>query len=798
MKNKLFATLAAIILAVVALTVIPATGICAADDTLKCDTEHGSNNYYRTFLNEHEKMIYDKLEEMCNSVMYEYNTDLLWNFSGWTEEAEAAWEKCEALYNEYNFDDVDDLFVMYALDHDHPEYLELAGQYISDVEIMRVFAFSDEEYTHVLETVCNREYRASVDEQVDKILARANAYVLPSYGESNYDSEEVYWMVYRVCYEYMRNWVYNDSGSEGCHFADAALLGQPVVCDGIARGLMILLNKCNIPCITVDGPIHEWNLIKIADKWYDVDISSTSRQTTFFEKEPIDIQLWIAHSNTSLISDFESVCPKRETLKHTVFNGLVDTEVPYYTWLVGLENASKMEKSDRESKIVAGYVQRDAEHRGAENFVIDDITFIRLPNAPKAETVSISNASGKTEYNVGETFRLYANTDVNGDAIDWAADSNAVSFEFELGSRYHEYTDVTINKPGTYTISASAVVGTGNDSIEITVIGEAAATEDTIWAGGYKENKYTNLKTSIKATSWKDSKNKSKNGKLVWLVMSEKTDISFNIEKHTVNTKSNATKIASVSKGKVTAKKAGTVYVYAVDTGSMTYEEFVVTIKQTPKKYLFVESAESTAKISKVYVNVGETASVVFKVDAGTDTVSSDCTYNVSADAKYKSNVAATKAINIGAAYEFSVKGLKANGSKVVNSKVTVLNNESNKKASITVVVMDGVKNITGGSCELKAKNDKCKLGINIVSVNNDSITTDKLKVYVTTSEPTINGTKVNASKGNEVAATLSKDCKSIELKAKKDITETEYIYVVATNSVTKTAKAYLVGTIQP
>lgn len=52
----------------------------------------------------------------------------------------------------------------------------------------------------------------------------------------------------------------------------------------------------------------------------------------------------------------------------------------------------------------------------------------------------------------------------------------------------------------------------------------------------------------------------------------------------------------------------------------------------------------------------------------------------------------------------------------------------------------------------------------------------------------------VIGSEGDGISRLVKENCD----KAKSDITSTQYIYVVATNSATKTATAYLVGTIQP
>ena len=50
------------------------------------------------------------------------------------------------------------------------------------------------------------------------------------------------------------------------------------VCDGLSKAFQILLDNCDIEAITVTGFLqeqsHAWNMVKISDEWYHVDLTS--------------------------------------------------------------------------------------------------------------------------------------------------------------------------------------------------------------------------------------------------------------------------------------------------------------------------------------------------------------------------------------------------------------------------------------------------------------------------------------------------------------------------------------------
>ena len=62
------------------------------------------------------------------------------------------------------------------------------------------------------------------------------------------------------------------------HTAYGALVENEAVCDGYAKAFKLILNKLGLECIVVSGVTenapHAWNIVKIEDEYYHVDVTS--------------------------------------------------------------------------------------------------------------------------------------------------------------------------------------------------------------------------------------------------------------------------------------------------------------------------------------------------------------------------------------------------------------------------------------------------------------------------------------------------------------------------------------------
>lgn len=663
----------------------------------------------------------------------------------------------------------------------------------------------------------------------DDIFERAGAYLI---DEANTE-EEIYWMSYRIAYELCRNCDYDDVAAEslkGEHPRAFTALGAVVdgeaVCTGMAQAYSYLMNRCGIECIVVYSDNHAWNNVRIGDEWFSVDITAINVSGTFgAETCAVRVFDFFDNENSATLFEKSKNAPVLSTsTRFRCFNMLGTDCFESKDMIDSSEYASLLETVKAAYPQYADYLPADKwiciyptnwnqkpllKYISELGYAVDfDHYAFRLDTFELTpETIDIMNNGTSSEaltVATGDCVSLYACPNKDGSPIDtyveWIfSDDSAFEYSFPLNDFYHEEITFKCLKAGTYTLTAKSVYGDIADTITLTVTGDnptPSTGSAIIWAAGNKEHKAYEIKTSLTATNWTDTKGKTKVGKLVWLVMNEKTDIAYDSVKHTVTTKSNATKTASVSKGKVTAKKPGTVYVYAIDTGSMTSEEFIVTIKQSAKKISFVESAQSTEIVKKASVTVGETSSLYISPSAGKDAeVSTDCTYTADvAKDTFKINISVNGLTKDNGAYKLSFTGLLAKGTKTASTKITVVNTESGKKGTLTVVVEDPVTSLSAEyNGKLAKKADTETVPLNIVSCNGDEITTDKIKLYVSSSEVTVssNGKKVTCAASKEVKATLSKDMKSITLKASKDLAQNVTVYAAVTNAVTKQIKIY-------
>ena len=162
---------------------------------------------------------------------------------------------------------------------DHPEYFWLTGsgsytKKISETGTTVVFT---------PDTLIPREEidrrRAALQERVDEILARAEAYPTDYerllflhdllVDDTDYDTETADGMTGAVTSDA----VSQATGVFGC------LVNRRAVCSGYAAAYQLLLARLGIPCRRVQGTetqtgeAHEWNIVCLAGDWVHVDVT---------------------------------------------------------------------------------------------------------------------------------------------------------------------------------------------------------------------------------------------------------------------------------------------------------------------------------------------------------------------------------------------------------------------------------------------------------------------------------------------------------------------------------------------
>lgn len=320
----------------------------------------------------------------------------------------------------------------------------------------------------------------------------------------------------------------------------------------------------------------------------------------------------------------------------------------------------------------------------------------------------------------------------------------------------------------------------------------------TVWVNGISTYSKEKIESTLNATSYQDSRGITRQGKLVYLVKNEPTVIEFNTSRHTVVTKTDTTLLSVSTTGTITAKKAGTAYVYVIDTGSLNYEEIAVEIKNAPSKMTLTKVAGSKIKTdsaSSIAVQAGSTSDKVYINNYLSRNIieMDDMEYSITTTADGDLSVSEVQQDENG--YYITVNALKSvTPGKVTKRYVTVTNTQTNKKVKMTVYIVDNVGSVTA-TVDTKLE-QVAYVDLSISTMGGNTITTASLKVYVSAEEPTVEGTKVTVDPSKVVSASYSTKTNKIKLVAKGNIISDLGIYIVNTDRYKKEATIIKVGTI--
>ena len=179
--------------------------------------------------------------------------------------------KVKGYVNNVDDDIVKDAAVaMEAFFADHPEtfYVDMEYEVFTiksvlgrDVEIKLKYTSDDKKVI--------KEQIKSVSSKVDEIISG-----LTSTNEIDKEIE----LHDKLC-DIIDYYAYTDINKipQDKHTIYGALINKSAVCDGISKAMQILLDRCNIENILVIGKIdelHAWNLVKLEDEWYNLDLTS--------------------------------------------------------------------------------------------------------------------------------------------------------------------------------------------------------------------------------------------------------------------------------------------------------------------------------------------------------------------------------------------------------------------------------------------------------------------------------------------------------------------------------------------
>ncbi|MCR5330765.1 MAG: hypothetical protein K6E62_06215 [Lachnospiraceae bacterium] len=654
------------------------------------------------------------------------------------------------------------------------------------------------------------------------------------------------------------DYAYNSSGkaedSMWAHNIAGVFTGQGSVCEGYAKTFEYILDRAGIPNIYIIGKgakeDHSWNAVCIDDKWYLCDITWDDPNhlsaeglkdanytyfcmpSSFFGEnhrawglendygyelpEFEDTLDWVYFNVFECYSDSVFTEESGEAFALTaVDNRYRDNDFIYVVFPTGAQNSFY--------SYVAPYLP--GFDPGAEYLMLDTLYGIVLKfEAPvieipaesialDCESLELAIAESKTvkasltqgsDDRVVWSVSMYAEKDAEG-AEDQTAAGGDASRYVRLSARGTEVV-VTGRRNGTVVLTASVYSSLTSQSpitasCVIKVGTGGSSGEAVIWQNGTKTTKSVTIKSSLSASTWKDSKGKIKSGKLVWFVADTPTDPVFDKTKHTVSFSVPKSKKASVNaKGVVTAKTAGTVYVYICDTGSLDYEEHVIDIAAGPTKLFLTSAPNTTSKdyvLKKVALNAGLSGKFYITPFIKDGAVDTECTYTAKvskfAMEKYLSLDAVVKD-NDGNPYvivhALDFDRIKA---RTVSVKIDVICDQTGKKSSLTVVIGNSVENAfleasSEDEITLAHKKDSITLNLKLETIlGTTDVTTDRIKIYVGNTDVSFNeNDRVEADRGATVKAKFDRKTMKLTLTASKDAGATALITAAFTDVLTK------------
>lgn len=182
-----------------------------------------------------------------------------------------------------------------AFINDHPEVFYLKSQYSSYV----LSGFEGNiGYIKLNYTENNIE---DVNNKLQLMEEKIQEYIIGLDGLTDYEKE------LKIHDKLANTVVYSDLEElpRAYHTIEGTLLENTGVCDGFTKSLQIMYDKVGIDSIIVLGTLddnpHAWNLVKIEDEWYHVDI--TSSRSIYDETQLINHAYFNLNDN-----DIKQVC----------------------------------------------------------------------------------------------------------------------------------------------------------------------------------------------------------------------------------------------------------------------------------------------------------------------------------------------------------------------------------------------------------------------------------------------------------------------------------------------------------
>ena len=160
---------------------------------------------------------------------------------------------------------------MQAFFTDHPEVFYVDNEYTISTKRTLFNSYVELNVTYTIKT------KEELDAKINEVETKINEYLSEAEGKDGFDAELILHDKLGQKIEYFNYEKIEDVPQE-CHSIYGAFVNGKAVCDGFSKALQVLLDRKGIENILVLGTLenesHAWNLVKLDDEWYNVDLTS--------------------------------------------------------------------------------------------------------------------------------------------------------------------------------------------------------------------------------------------------------------------------------------------------------------------------------------------------------------------------------------------------------------------------------------------------------------------------------------------------------------------------------------------
>ena len=201
---------------------------------------------------------------------------------------------------------------------DHPEVFYVKNEYtVSTIDLLNSKRIEVELNYNIENEIELNSQINNINDVLDQIIS--NTKNMNEFDKELYIHDQICGM--STYYKYNN---INDVPEE-CHSIYGCLISKKAVCDGLSKAFMLALNKAGIESIIVTGNLqnqaHAWNMVKLDDEWYHVDITSNKSVKSYGSEKIIHSYFNITDTQikTTNSIDMEGKLPIANSTKYNYY-----------------------------------------------------------------------------------------------------------------------------------------------------------------------------------------------------------------------------------------------------------------------------------------------------------------------------------------------------------------------------------------------------------------------------------------------------------------------------------------------